>query len=158
MLEKAKRYYQRKRSVVNYIIFGVSAFFISFLVFALLEQLTPMDWATANIVAWIAATIFSYYTNRSYVFNSHHEKFLSEAIEMARFFVGRGFTLIAEQLILWIGIQLLGMYSLTVKLIAQIVVITLNYLISKFIVFRKKRSIAPPRLKNPIDKFVNKNL
>ncbi|MHA5128902.1 GtrA family protein [Oenococcus oeni] len=147
MLEKAKRYYQRKRSVVNYIIFGVSAFFISFLVFALLEQLTPMDWATANIVAWIAATIFSYYTNRSYVFNSHHEKILSEAIEMARFFVGRGFTLIAEQLILWIGIQLLGMYSLTVKLIAQIVVITLNYLISKFIVFRKKEKHSSSEIK-----------
>ncbi len=147
MLEKAKRYYQRKRSVVNYIIFGVSAFFISFLVFALLEQLTPMDWATANIVAWIAATIFSYYTNRSYVFNSHHEKFLSEAIEMARFFVGRGFTLIAEELILWIGIQLLGMYSLTVKLIAQIVLITLNYLISKFIVFRKKEKHSSSEIK-----------
>ncbi len=99
-----------------------------------------MDWATANIVAWIAATIFSYYTNRSYVFNSHHEKFLPEAVEMARFFVGRGFTLIAEQLILWMGIQLLGMYALTVKLIAQIVVITLNYIISKFIVFRKKEN------------------
>lgn len=140
MLEKARNYYRQKRSVVNYIIFGVSAFFISFFVFALLEQLTPMDWATANIVAWIAATIFSYYTNRSYVFNSHHEKFLPEAVEMARFFVGRGFTLIAEQLILWMGIQLLGMYALTVKLIAQIVVITLNYIISKFIVFRKKEN------------------
>ncbi|WP_143795882.1 GtrA family protein, partial [Oenococcus oeni] len=66
---------------------------------------------------------------------------------MARFFVGRGFTLIAEQLILWIGIQLLGMYSLTVKLIAQIVVITLNYLISKFIVFRKKEKHSSSEIK-----------
>ncbi|MFT8325183.1 GtrA family protein [Oenococcus sicerae] len=126
--------------MTNYVIFGVSAFIISFLVFALLEQLTSLDWATANIIAWIAATIFGYYTNRSYVFHSHHEKFIAEAIEMARFFLGRGFTLIAEQLILWIGIRLLGIYALVVKLLAQIIVTILNYIISKFLVFKQKET------------------
>lgn len=145
MTKKVIQYYQRKKTLVNYSLFGSAAFVISFISFAALEGLTDMDWAQANIIAWILATIFSYFTNRAYVFNSDHDRFLTEILEMTRFFLGRGFTLVSEQILLWVGIRLLGMESLIIKLIAQILVVVLNYIISKFLVFKRKNQTDPSK-------------
>ena len=56
---------------------------------------------------------------------------------MAWFFGGRLFTLVVEEAILAVFITWLGFNSMAVKLIAQVVVIVLNYIISKLIVFKK---------------------
>ena len=57
--------------------------------------------------------------------------------QMASFFGGRLFTLIVEEAILAVFITWLGFNSMAVKLVAQVVVIVLNYVISKLIVFKK---------------------
>ena len=63
-----------------------------------------------------------------------HELF----IEAFHFFTGRLFTLIVEEAILLIFISELHFNSIVVKVVAQVVVVVLNYIISKLIVFREK--------------------
>lgn len=57
--------------------------------------------------------------------------------EIISFIGGRVATLVIEELILFIFITNLGMNSMAVKVVAQVIVIVLNYVISKLIVFKK---------------------
>jgi putative flippase GtrA len=57
---------------------------------------------------------------------------------MATFASGRLVTLAIEELILLVFITILHFNSIIVKIVAQVVVIVLNYVISKLVVFRKK--------------------
>lgn len=137
MSNKVNRLAANDRPALNYILFGFCAFIINFLAFSLIENLTLIDWADANLLAWILATVFSYYTNRAYVFRTFHKSFIKELNEMTRFFLGRGVSLIIEQLILWFGFTFCDSSLLLIKLTAQIFAVILNYLISKFLVFKK---------------------
>ena len=60
--------------------------------------------------------------------------------QMAKFYGGRVFTLIVEEAILFVFITKMGFNSVLIKVIAQVVVVVLNYLISKLLVFRKRAS------------------
>ena len=60
--------------------------------------------------------------------------------EMASFFAGRLVTLGIEELLLLVFVTMLSFNSVLVKTLGQIVVLVLNYLISKFLVFSKGRN------------------
>ena len=79
----------------------------------------------------------SVFTNRTWVFDGQVDSAAGFLKQMASFFGGRLFTLVVEEAILAVFITWLGFNSMAVKLIAQVVVIVLNYIISKLIVFKK---------------------
>ena len=54
-------------------------------------------------------------------------------------FGGRVFTLAVEELILFVFITLLGMNAIVIKVIGQVVVTVLNYVVSKLFVFKEKK-------------------
>ena len=91
----------------------------------------------ANIGSWILAVSFAYVTNRVWVFDSNAETTADFIKEITSFIGGRVATLVIEELILFIFITNLGMNSMLVKIVAQVIVIVLNYVISKLIVFKK---------------------
>lgn len=98
-----------------------------------------MDPLVANIISWILAVLFAYVTNKIWVFNAETSGIYELGIEMFHFFTGRIFTLIVEEIILLVFINKLHFNSILVKVAAQIVVIVLNYVISKLIVFREEK-------------------
>ena len=91
----------------------------------------------ANIGSWILAVAFAYITNRIWVFDSNASTAADFLKEITSFVGGRVATLVIEELILFIFITNLGMNSMLVKIVAQVIVIVLNYVISKLIVFKK---------------------
>ena len=90
----------------------------------------------ANIISWIVCVIFAYLTNRTWVFESKATGLKQLGKECLSFAAGRLATLGLEELMLWIGIDLLHMNNVVVKIIAQVAVVVGNYVISKWIVFR----------------------
>ena len=90
----------------------------------------------ANIFSWVAAVTFAYVTNRTWVFASK-EKGLAIIQEAFAFYGGRVFTLGLEEVVLYVFITLLFFPPLTVKVFAQVIVLILNYVISKLFVFNK---------------------
>ncbi len=92
----------------------------------------------ANIISWILAVTFAYVTNKVWVFSVETHGMHELFIEAFHFFTGRLFTLIVEEAILLIFISKLHFNSIVVKVVAQVVVVVLNYIISKLIVFREK--------------------
>ena len=89
----------------------------------------------ANLVSWVAAVLFAFFTNRAWVFKTHGGGVMRE---MALFFGARLSTLALEEGIIFLFVTVLAYDAMLVKILGNIAVLVLNYLLSKLIVFRKK--------------------
>lgn len=96
-----------------------------------------MNELIADIFSWIIAVLFAFVTNKIWVFQSKNDTILAFVREAVAFFAGRVATLVVEEVILFVFITMLQWNSLGVKIAAQVIVIVLNYVISKLLVFKK---------------------
>lgn len=131
--------YKKYKEILLYLFFGGLTTIISIGSYSYCDIVTHMDPLVANIISWILAVLFAYVTNKIWVFNAETSGIYELGIEMFHFFTGRIFTLIVEEIILLVFINKLHFNSILVKVAAQIVVIVLNYVISKLIVFREEK-------------------
>lgn len=129
--------YYKYKMVLMYLFFGGLSFFLNLGLFALLDGVCHIHELIANVICWIACVLFQFVTNRLWVFDGRTESTGALVKQMTSFFGGRVFTLLVEEAIIFVFITWLGFNDMIVKLIAQIVVIVLNYVISKWFVFRK---------------------
>lgn len=130
-------FYKKHKEVLMYLFFGGLTFFLNIALYAWLDKGLGMNALIANVICWVVCVLFQYFTNRTWVFDGQVDSAAGFLKQMASFFGGRLFTLIVEEAILAVFITWLGFNSMAVKLIAQVVVIVLNYIISKLIVFKK---------------------
>ena len=91
------------------------------------------------VCAALLATLFAFFTNRTWVFASHARGVKAFCLQLWSFSFGRFITLMIEEGMLYYFVGCLHGHNLGVKLAAQVVVIIANYFISKLIVFRRKR-------------------
>ena len=139
-MEKIKQLYERYKEIVNYLIFGVLTTVISLLVyyilvFTVLNPENAIQLQIANFISWVAGVIFAYITNRKFVFESKNDNKIKEA---SKFVASRIITLIADMIIMFLGVTTLHLNDKIVKLISQVIVIVSNYVFSKLFVFVKK--------------------
>ena len=92
----------------------------------------------ANILSWIITVMFAFLTNRVWVFQSPTDSVQAFIKQMFVFYSGRVITLVVEEAILLVFITWLGFNSMLIKVIAQVIVIVLNYVISKLVVFKER--------------------
>jgi len=131
-------FYKKNKEILLYIFFGGLTFIVSVFSFWFSGAVLGLNELWANILSWIAAVLFAYITNRKWVFNSSASTVLEYINEIFRFFSGRLLTLGIEELLIFIFITKLGYNRMLIKIIAQVIVIVSNYVISKLIVFNKK--------------------
>lgn len=133
-----KPIYYRCREMWLYALFGLGTVLINMFVYSLFTEYIDLGVLIANAIAWIFATLFAFYTNRRWVFVSHATGVFAFFMQLGSFCLGRFMTLIVEEWMLFFLIEMKGLPNMLVKFFSQIVVIALNYLISKLIVFRRK--------------------
>lgn len=132
--------YKKYEELINYLIIGVLTTVVSLATYYLLT-LTVLDASNAiylqiaNIIAWLVSVTFAYFTNRKFVFKVQNKSNIHEGIN---FYLSRISTLLIDMLIMYIFVSLLKFDNRIMKLITQIVIIILNYVLSKFIVFKNK--------------------
>lgn len=131
--------YKKYKEILLYLFFGGLTTIISIGSYSYCDIVMHMNPLVANIISWILAVLFAYVTNKIWVFNAETNGIYELGIEMFHFFTGRIFTLIVEEIILLVFINKLHFNSILVKVAAQVVVIVLNYIISKLIVFREEK-------------------
>lgn len=139
-MEKIKEMYLKYKEIINYLIFGVLTTVVSLgvyyiCVYTFLNPENVVQLQIANIISWVAGVAFAYVTNRKFVFESKEENKLKEA---GKFVTSRITTLLMDMAIMFIGVTLCKFNDKIIKLISQVVVIVMNYLLSKIIVFKKK--------------------
>lgn len=142
--ELMKKLYYKYEEIINYLIFGILTTIISVItylffaniIFSIKNDLTIQ---ISNVLSWICAVTFAYITNRKYVFKSKikGKKQIKEAMN---FFLSRIFSLIVDMLMMYILFSIIHMDDTIAKLLVQIVVVILNYLLSKIIVFKKNNN------------------
>ena len=137
---------KKHKSVILYIFFGgmttVVDCSVSFLLYYLWGdaiEATPWLIHGANVIAWVAAVAFAYVTNRIWVFESKRKGFLPIVGEIGAFAGGRVLTLLLQEALMAIFFTWLGINEYVVKIVAAVLVVILNYFISKLLVFRKKK-------------------
>ena len=134
-----KQLWKKYKELIRYLIVGILTTVVSLGTYFLcvrtfLNPEAAIELQIANIISWIAAVTFAYVANRVYVFESKNSNILKEVF---LFFMARVGSLLLDMGIMFIGVTLMGVDDTIVKLVVQAVVIVVNYVLSKLIVFRK---------------------
>lgn len=130
--------FEKYKALILYGIFGVTTTIINVVSYALLLFI-GINVQIAVVVSWLLAVIVAYFTNRVWIFNSGAVTKLELLREFISFMLARLATLVVEMVIIWFGVQLLNQDPIVWKIIDNIVVIILNYIISKLIVFKIRK-------------------
>ena len=121
------------RELVLYVVFGAFTFFVNIAVYFLFEDVLGVNYLISNIVAWFFSVLFAYITNRIWVFESKSPDILKE---MSLFFGGRIFSGVVDTALMYLFIDVMMIGDAISKIVVQIIVIVLNYIFSKLIVFK----------------------
>ena len=128
--------------VFLYLVFGVLTTLVNIGAFAILTSLCGLEENLSNIIAITLAVLFAYFTNKGLVFNSTASSFSEKFLEFIKFMLGRLFTMIIEFAGFYLMFNMLGIHKLVSKTIVTIVVIILNFFISKFFAFKHKKGTS----------------
>ncbi len=131
-------FYTKHKEGLMYLFFGGLTFFLSLFLFWFMDTVLHINEVINNSIDWVICVAFQFFTNRTWVFDGKVDTKKDFVKQAASFTAGRLFTLVVEDLLIFIFITLMGLPKMPVKLGATFVVIALNYVISKLIVFKKK--------------------
>ena len=170
-MKKMKEFIKKHEEVVKYLIFGVLTTFVGwFTYFAVLLSgkailgLPPEDttsgsylivYTAAQIIQWIAAVLFAFFTNKKWVFTDADNK-QSTMRQLAIFSSGRVVTFFVDYGVTFFGAialsaalpalnsvlifgKELNINEISSKLVAAIIVVISNYFFSKIFVFKKNK-------------------
>ena len=128
---------RKYRELLSYIFFGVLTTLVNMGVYAGLFHGCRLANVPSTILAWAAAVLFAYVTNRLWVFRSRGKGWLRELL----LFVGcRTLTGVLDVGIMYAAVDLLRWSAVLWKLISNIIVTAANYLASRFLIFKQSRS------------------
>lgn len=133
-------FYKKYKEMLLYLFFGGIAVVLNIALFVFFNGILGIGELIANAICWVICVLFQFFTNRTWVFDGHVDSAGAFWKQMASFFGGRIFTLVVEEIILGVFITWLGFNSMVVKAVAQVVVIVLNYVVSKLFVFKADKA------------------
>lgn len=141
IMKKIKVLYIKHKEIINYLIVGILTTFVSLSTYFLtinviLPEKSDLNVQISNIISWICAVTFAYYTNRIYVFQSS-SKNKEKVKEIIKFFISRILSLIIDMFFMYILYSVLKVNDSISKLIVQVVVTILNYIFAKMVVFNR---------------------
>jgi putative flippase GtrA len=134
-----KGLYEKNKDMIPYAIFGVLTTVVNIAVYWLIAH--PLEFAVmpSTIIAWIAAVLFAYITNRRWVFNSEAHTTQEIVREIVTFFAFRLGTGVVDWACMFVFVDILSFNDVVIKFIANVIVIILNYVASKLIIFKHKK-------------------
>ena len=168
---KIKALCQKHREILMYLLFGVLTTAVGWIVyFAVLWSLKaimglPVDdtssgrylaaYTVAQVIQWIAAVLFAFFTNRKWVFTDA-DKSVSLPIQLVKFSAGRVVTFFLDYVVTFFGAlglaalipamtefalfgKVWNLAEIGAKVVAAVIVIVCNYVFSKIFVFKKQK-------------------
>ena len=140
MIQTIKKLFLKYKESVSYIFFGAATTVVDYAAYILFtSKLCAMSEGWANVWSQAIAILFAFFVNKLFVFEDRSMKLKTFVIQFAEFVSMRLITLGLNSLIFWLLIEKLSMNDLIIKAIVSVIVIILNYIFSKLIIFRKKK-------------------
>lgn len=134
ILELIHKYYD----ILSYLFFGVLTTAVNYIIYLPCYNTLGLSATVSNVIAWVAAVAFAYLTNKPFVFRSHDWSAKTVIPELTKFVgcrIGSGFM---ETVIILVTVDLLGWNGNVMKLLTSVLVVIVNYIGSKLLVFGKK--------------------
>lgn len=134
-MQKLTDLYKKYQEVIDYIIFGGLTTLVNLVVFFVLD--TGLDWPylIANAAAIVVSILFAYVTNKLFVFKTKDQTTRGNVMEFLRFIGFRLLSGVADMATMWILVDLMTVDTNIAKLLTQFIVVVLNYVFSKFLIF-----------------------
>lgn len=126
------------RSFIIYGIFGVFTTVVNIVTYNLCYNKIGLSNTLSNVAAWILAVTFAYLTNKVWVFNSKSWAWPVLKREIPAFVSCRVATGVMDIIIMYICVDIMNWHAMLMKILSNILVIILNYVFSKLVIFKKK--------------------
>lgn len=128
------------KEVINYLVFGVLAMIVNFVSYYIFAKMLNLDEVISSGLSWFCSVLFAYITNKLFVFESKTDTLKAFLIEMTSFFLAR----IISGALCDVGtfalmVKVFHINDIFSKIVTQVMVVIVNYLFSKLIIFRKKK-------------------
>lgn len=138
-MEKIKELYLKYKEIINYLIFGGLSTIVNFVSYLIAAKVFGIDEVISSGISWLCAVLFAYITNKLFVFESKTENIKAVLIEMGSFFLAR----IVSGILCDVGtfalmVKVFNINDVFAKIVTQIMVVIVNYIFSKLIIFKKK--------------------
>ena len=138
-MEKIKEQYFKYKEIINYLVFGGLATVVNFVTYFIVARLIGIDEVLSSGISWFFSVLFAYITNKLFVFESKTDGIKAVLIEMGSFFLAR----IVSGILCDVGtfaimVKVFNINDLFAKIVTQVMVVIVNYVFSKLIIFRKK--------------------
>ena len=158
LYRKGLALYLRHRSIIDYLFWGVVTTLVNYAAYFVCRLCFGIDYLASNVIAWAVSVIFAFVVNKVFVFRSLDWSAKVAFRECWQFVAARLFSGVLETAILKVFVDWLGMSDAIVKIFSNIVVVIVNYVLSKLVIFRKKKILLeklekanPPRKESPRD-------
>lgn len=138
MINKAKNLFHKYYDILAYLVFGVLTTVVNYLVYLPCYNLLGMKAVVSNVIAWAVAVAFAYLTNKPFVFRSHDWSAQTVIPELTKFVGCRVASGAMESVIIFLTVDLFGWNGNVWKLLTSVLVVILNYIGSKLLVFRNQ--------------------
>lgn len=128
----------RNKSLVLYLLFGGLTTIVNIITYYICYERLLVSNFLSTIIAWLFSVIFAYLTNKIFVFESKVTEIKAWIQEILSFFGCRVATGIMDTVIMVVAVDYLHQNSMLWKVISNVLVIIINYVASKYLIFKKK--------------------
>ena len=137
-MDKISQLVKKYWSIISYLFFGVVTTVVNMVVYYLCYHLWGISSDLSTVIAWVLAVLTAFLTNKPFVFGSHDWSPKVLLPEAGSFFGCRLGSGLVELVLMHITVEMLGLPGMLMKLLVNVIVVILNYVASKLLVFRKK--------------------
>ncbi|MGJ7922717.1 GtrA family protein [Neobacillus sp. LXY-4] len=127
---------KNKKEVVNYLVFGVLTTLTNIVSYGILAKMFHVDYKLATTIAWIISVLFAFITNKLYVFNSKETNLILITKEFLSFIIFRLLSYLVDLSLMILMVEWMNIDDLFSKVVANVVVVIMNYFASRYVVFK----------------------
>ena len=136
-MDKIRAFLAKHYDILAYLFFGALTTAVNYLVYLPCYNLLHLSGSVSNVIAWVFAVAFAYLTNKPFVFRSHDWSLETVIPELTKFVGCRVGSGVLETAIIFLTVDVLGWNGNIIKLAVAVLVVLLNYVGSKLLVFKK---------------------
>ena len=139
-MKKIRALIEKYYDILSYLFFGVLTTVVNYIIYLPCYNILGLSATVSNMISWVVAVAFAYLTNKPFVFKSNDwsaKVVIPELVKFVGCRVGSG---ILETAIIFVTVDCLHWNGNIIKLVTSVLVVVLNYVASKLLVFRKKRA------------------
>lgn len=132
--------FRKYKGIISYLFFGVCTTLINIISYYICARQLNMSTLVSTVTAWVISVLFAYVTNKLYVFESKSWEKNVVVREITSFFTCRIMTGMLDLIIMLVFVDFMGWYDVGVKIFSNGLVVVLNYIASKVVIFKQKKT------------------